>query len=105
MTLHDLIIVAVVVSFGGILSGILSAKFPAPDPNTKRIAYLEHRARELSEQLGIEEASLTDVQELIVQGRKINAIKLYREQTGASLAASKDAVDAMEAQMKVLGLA
>ena len=58
----------------------------------------------MSERLGIEETPLTEVQELIAQGRKINAIKLYREQTGAGLAASKDAVLAMEAQMKASDL-
>ncbi len=55
--------------------------WPAPDLNAKRIAYLERRVSDLSTQLGIKEAPLTDVQELIAQGRKINAIKLYREQT------------------------
>ena len=104
MTLHDVILSVAIVVFGGIFSGVVQAKFSALDPNAKRIAYLERRVSDLSKQLGIEEAPLTDVQELIAQGRKINAIKLYREQTGASLKASKDAVDAMEAQMKALKL-
>ena len=60
--------------------------------------------QELSERLGIAEAPFSDVEELIISGRKINAIKLYREQTGTSLVASKDAVDAMETQMKAAGL-
>lgn len=105
MTLHDIILSAVIVVFGVVLSGIVQAKFPVPDPNAKRLAYLERRVSELSKQLGIEETPLTDVQELIAQGRKINAIKLYREQTGAGLAASKEAIDVMEAQMKALDLA
>lgn len=84
------------------LTAIIQRVWPAPDPNTKRITYLERRVSELSKQLGIEEAPLTDVQALIAQGRKINAVKLYREQTGAGLAASKEAVEAMEAQMKAL---
>ena len=75
------------------------------DPNTKRIAYLGRRVSELFKQLGIEEAPLTEVQTLIAQGRKINAIKLYREQTGVGLREAKEAVDALEAQMNALNLA
>ena len=88
-----------------LFTAIIQRVWPTPDINAKRIANLERRVSDLSKQLGIEEAPLTDVQELIAQGRKINAIKLCREHTGASLKASKDAVDAMEAQMKALGLA
>lgn len=36
------------------------------------------------------------VGELLRQGRKLEAIKLYREQTGAGLAQAKDAVEALE---------
>jgi ribosomal protein L7/L12 len=39
----------------------------------------------------------TDVQTLIHEGRTIEAIKLYREQTGVSLAAAKQAIDRMRA--------
>ena len=38
------------------------------------------------------------------QGKKINAIKVHREQTGLGLKDSKDAVDALEAEMKARGL-
>ena len=105
MTSHDWWFVGIVYAATSILSSFLRKIWPLPDPNAKRIAYLERRVSELSKQLGIEEAPLTDVQELIAQGRKINAIKLYREQTGAGLAASKDAAEVMEAQMKALDLA
>jgi len=87
-----------------IFTAIVRRVWPMSDPNARRIAYLERRVSELSKQLGIEEAPMTEVQELIAQGLKINAIKLYREQTGASLAASKDAIDAMQAQMKASDL-
>jgi len=36
------------------------------------------------------------VMQLLYQGKKIHAIKLYREQTGASLKDAKDAVEAVE---------
>lgn len=37
-----------------------------------------------------------DIALLLQQGRKIEAIKLYRERTGVGLAEAKDAVEAME---------
>ena len=70
MTLHDIIFSAAIIVFGGIFSGVVQAKFSALDPNAKRIARLERRVSELSKQLGIEEAPLTDVQELIARGSK-----------------------------------
>lgn len=88
-----------------IFTAIVRRVWPMSDPNARRLAYLERRVSEMSKQLGIEEAPPIGVQELIVQGRKIHAIKLYREQTGMGLTASKEAVDVMEAQMKTAGLA
>lgn len=38
------------------------------------------------------------ITELMRQGRKIEAIKLYREQTGVGLAQAKEAVEALEAR-------
>jgi ribosomal protein L7/L12 len=104
MTSHDWLVVIGVYVATSILSGVLQARFSALDSNAKRLAYLERRVHELSKQLGIEEAPMTEVQELIAQGLKINAIKLYREQTGLGLAASKDAVESMAIQMKAQGL-
>lgn len=37
-----------------------------------------------------------DIRSLLGQGRKIEAVKLYKDQTGAGLAAAKDAVEAMQ---------
>lgn len=37
------------------------------------------------------------VRSLLAQGRKIEAVKFYRDHTGASLAAAKDVVEAMQA--------
>lgn len=41
---------------------------------------------------------------MIIVGRKIEAIKLYREQMSVDLVAAKKAVDSMEAQMKASDL-
>lgn len=75
MTMQDLVIFGIVV-FGAVLSVLLQAKFPAYDPNAKRLAYLERRVSELSALLGIEEEPLNEVQELIARGLKINAIQV-----------------------------
>ena len=37
----------------------------------------------------------SQLQDLLAAGRKIEAIKLYREHTGAGLAEAKDAVEAL----------
>ncbi len=41
-----------------------------------------------------------DVEALLRQGKKIHAIKLYRQQTGMGLKDAKDAVEAMERQSR-----
>jgi ribosomal protein L7/L12 len=43
------------------------------------------------------------VSDLLLQGRKINAIKLYREATGVGLKDAKDAVERVEAYLKRVG--
>jgi large subunit ribosomal protein L7/L12 len=41
-----------------------------------------------------------DLRALLLQGRKIEAIKRYRQQTGAGLAQAKGAVEALEERLK-----
>ncbi|WP_162231631.1 ribosomal protein L7/L12 [Allosalinactinospora lopnorensis] len=68
------------------------------DKPKQRIARLEHRVNLIFDHLDIEEfgtAQLEAVGELARQGKKIKAIKLYREITGAGLQEAKDAVEAM----------
>jgi len=43
----------------------------------------------------------TDVVSLLEQGRKIDAIKLYRERTGTGLKEAKDAVDAIAVRRRI----
>ncbi len=83
---------------------------------TDRIAALEARNRiledlvdELAERAGLDEAELRRVREealpriseecrrLVAEGRVIEAIKAYREHTGAGLVEAKDAIDAHRA--------
>lgn len=44
------------------------------------------------------------VRNLLLQGKKIEAIKVYREATGLGLKESKDAVEVAEAELRSSGL-
>jgi hypothetical protein len=44
----------------------------------------------------------TQIEEFLFRGEKINAIKAYREATGEQLKESKDAVDALERELREL---
>ncbi|MFM9956893.1 MAG: ribosomal protein L7/L12 [Phycisphaerales bacterium] len=61
-------------------------------PTLKRI---ERKLDLLLEAQGLASPSdgMDDIRELIAQGQKISAIKLYRERTGLGLAEAKAAVD------------
>ena len=48
----------------------------------------------------IPESALAPIKEALFQGRKIEAIKLYREQTDEGLAEAKTAVEALEAELR-----
>ena len=85
----------------GLLIGLLVARFlrgggrrdltapppsrPAPRPMVR---------------IGDERISDEDILDLIRQNRKIEAIKLMREKTGLGLAEAKDAVEALERDMR-----
>lgn len=70
---------------------------------TWRLARIERKLDRIMSHLGIaDDADAHDpVRELLLQGRKIDAIKAYRERTGAGLKDAKDAVDEMERQLLV----
>ena len=77
---------------------------PAPEfPNdaAKRLRRIESKLDRILDHLGIRQEDLTadpdlspTVRELADKGQKINAIKAYREETGAGLKDAKEAVDA-----------
>ena len=46
---------------------------------------------------GVSGVDLDEINELLLQDKKIDAIKLYRERTGVGLKEAKDAIDAIEA--------
>ncbi|MFF1757978.1 hypothetical protein [Streptomyces sp. NPDC058266] len=64
----------------------------------RRLARLEQKVDLLLNHLGVEAPQIPGmerVHELIVQGKKIEAIKVYRQLTGEGLKESKDAVKRM----------
>jgi ribosomal protein L7/L12 len=76
-----------------------------------RLARLENKVNYLFQELGLQEkyqaelaqvvlqSGMADVVALLRINRKIEAIKLYRQKTGAGLAEAKAAVDSMEGLM------
>lgn len=75
----------------------------------KRLARLEDKLNRLMDAWGVSReapppAPGEEPEHFLRRGMKINAIQAYREQNGGNLAAAKDAVDALEAEMKAKGL-
>ena len=66
----------------------------------RRLAAIERKVDAAMAHLGIadEEPTYPEVEALVRQGRQIQAVKAYRERTGAGLAEAKRAVDAMAAR-------
>jgi ribosomal protein L7/L12 len=66
-----------------------------------RMAILEFKIDRMLAHLGLEQGTPSEqVEELILRGMMLQAIKLYREQHGTGLRASKEAVEQMAAGMK-----
>ncbi len=60
-----------------------------------RLRAIERKLDIIMNSLGLaaEQDNMEPMRDLVRQGRKIEAIKLYREQTGAGLAEAKEAID------------
>ncbi|WP_433087538.1 ribosomal protein L7/L12 [Dactylosporangium sp. CA-052675] len=87
------------VSFVVVLLLALTLRRGGPDPSTaRRLAAVERKLDLIMENLGIQEP-VPDVHPMVLQelqqGRKIQAIKAYREATGAGLREAKDDVEAI----------
>lgn len=85
-----ILIVAVVLMYGG-----LEARLKRLE---RRNARLERKADLILDHLGIrqEEPGLERVTALLRENKKIQAIKVYREVTGADLKEAKEAVERMD---------
>ena len=66
-----------------------------------RLLILERKINLILNHLGIkDDIQKGSVQELILRGQKIQAIKLYREISGLGLKEAKEAVDQMEVSLR-----
>ncbi len=64
---------------------------------TQRIARVEYKINRIATHLGIEDLGDSNpILRELWKGNKINAIKLYKEQTGVGLKEAKEAIDALE---------
>jgi ribosomal protein L7/L12 len=75
------------------------------DALVDRVDRLTRQVAMLADQLGIdleelEPAASGEVALLVQRGKKIEAIKAYRDATGAGLKEAKDAVEAMERELR-----
>jgi hypothetical protein len=73
------------------------------EANERRLIAIERRLQLVMDHLGVAERApiMADVARWLDQGRKIQAIKAYREATGAGLAEAKKAVEEMARQRGV----
>ncbi len=107
MTTHEVIAFLL----GAVAMSLLRALFSGPrGVDAATMARVERKLDQLLGQSGLSDqvppmqtlqtlgpaASSSDVMQLIRQGKKIEAIKLYREQTGVGLKDAKDAVEDIE---------
>ncbi|MEU5153566.1 ribosomal protein L7/L12 [Glycomyces sp. NPDC021274] len=74
------------------------------DPTAEALARIERKLDLVMQHLGLHDHAppapdpLADVRHLARQGKKIQAIKVYREHTGVGLKEAKDAVEQLERQ-------
>jgi hypothetical protein len=71
-----------------------------PERHQVRLALVERKLDALLDHLGVEvpEPHLQQVEAMLRQGKTVQAIKAYREATGAGLREAKDAVDRLSAR-------
>jgi hypothetical protein len=76
---------------------IFGSTSPASGPLAYRLGVIERKLDLVLKALGVEyRDDLADqLAKLVAEGRKIEAIKIYRERTGVGLKEAKDAVEAM----------
>jgi ribosomal protein L7/L12 len=67
----------------------------------RKLRAIDRKLDMIVEYLELQDESLTpQIQQLLLQGKKIEAIKYYREQTASQLVDAKDEVDRIEAKLR-----
>ncbi len=84
--------VVVLVAVVGLASSSTDRKLGRVD---RRLARVERKLDAIADRLGVstDEPELAEVSALLRQGKKIQAIKAYRDRTGADLKEARDAVE------------
>jgi ribosomal protein L7/L12 len=90
-----LVIVAAVLFVAGLVMLIAGSRGQARGITAVRLAAIERKLDLIMKHHGIVEPRIEepDVVQHLMQGQKIQAIKVYRERTGVGLAEAKDAVE------------
>src|ERR1017187_1630527 len=84
------------------LDALLRASFAAKS-KSEITKPTEAELREAQDAVEAQDATLeNEIVTLLEQGRKINAIKLYRKQTGAGLKEAKDFIEALAADQHIV---
>jgi ribosomal protein L7/L12 len=83
-----------------VTAGALAGRREAERRQMRRLALLERKLDAVLHQLGVEvpDPHLEQVKALVGQGRTVQAVKAYREATGAGLLEAKEAVDRLGGQ-------
>jgi hypothetical protein len=96
--MDDSLLVSLVVAV--VVAGVFYARMSVLDARLRRIARLDAKLDALLEHAGIDFDPRRNVPppvaDALRQGKKIEAIKRYREATGADLAEAKDYVDELQ---------
>ncbi len=81
---------------GAILGLLILSLLVRSNPEPARLRAVDRKLNLILEQLGIDPDKGLDAQlkELVNSGQKIEAIRLYRQQTGCGLKEAKDHIDA-----------
>ncbi|MBL7261554.1 ribosomal protein L7/L12 [Paractinoplanes lichenicola] len=91
-------VVAIIIALVGFGLVVASNRAQRNSHETARLAAIERKLDTIMNHLGIEEPATTEDPEVLahlMRGEKIQAIKVYRERTGAGLAEAKNAVERM----------
>jgi ribosomal protein L7/L12 len=92
----DYLIPAVALVFlAGAVMMLLGSRSRGADPSAARLATVERKLDLIMKHLGVVDQvpQDPDVVQFLMQGQKIQAIKAYRERTGAGLREAKDEVE------------
>ena len=92
--------VVILLGAGGLVMLFFAVRAQGPADDTARLATIERKLDAVMTHLGVVETrpEFPDVVRHLEEGKVIQAVKVYREQTGLGLADAKNAVDEIARQ-------